>query len=169
MRKRSALAALIVTLSACTENKSPPPPEPSAAPPASASSASTSTTASASGSVEQVPPSPPGREIAGAQLVLVTWKGAELAPPGVARSKADAQKRAEEAASKIKKDSMAFEEAVKKYSDDPVTKRTAGMLGNFERSAMPPAFSTATFDLKVGDVSDVVETARGFYIIKRTR
>jgi NIMA-interacting peptidyl-prolyl cis-trans isomerase 1 len=64
---------------------------------------------------------------------------------------------------------MPFEEAAKKYSDDPGSKDLGGAIGNFERNAMPEAFSKATFEMKVGDISDVVETPRGFHIIKRTK
>ncbi len=64
---------------------------------------------------------------------------------------------------------MPFEAAVKKYSDDDASKKIGGALGNFERGAMPEAFSRAAFALQVGDLSDVVETPRGFHIIKRTR
>jgi len=113
--------------------------------------------------------SAPPREIAGAAQVLVAYKGAELAPKGVTRAKADAKRIAEEALKKIKKDSVAFEDVAKKYSDDEGSKNAGGAIGNFERNAMPEAFSKATFDLKVGEISDVVETPRGFHIIKRTR
>jgi parvulin-like peptidyl-prolyl isomerase len=87
----------------------------------------------------------------------------------VTRSKEEAKRRAEEALGKIKKDKMPFEEAAKKYSDDEGSKAIGGAIGNFEKNAMPEAFSRATFALKVGDMSDVVETPRGFHIIKRTR
>ncbi|MFT3765497.1 MAG: peptidylprolyl isomerase [Minicystis sp.] len=101
--------------------------------------------------------------------MLVSYKGAELSPKGVTRSKDDARKRAAEALDKIKKDKMPFEEAAKKYSDDEASKNIGGAIGNFEKNAMPEAFSKATFGMKVGEMSDVVETPRGFHIIKRTR
>jgi parvulin-like peptidyl-prolyl isomerase len=34
---------------------------------------------------------------------------------------------------------------------------------------MPKAFSDATFAMKVDTISDVVESPRGFHIIKRTK
>lgn len=139
---------------------------------ASATTAAAVPTATASASAvpaESAAPQLPEREIAGAQHVLVSYKGAELADKTVARTKADAKKRAEEALGKIKKDKMPFEEAAKKYSDDPRSKSIGGALGNFEKNVMPEAFSRVTFSMAVGDVSDVVETPRGFHIIKRTR
>ncbi|MFO0760981.1 MAG: peptidylprolyl isomerase [Byssovorax sp.] len=138
----------------------------SAAPPVTASAtAAPESSASAPAPVVSAPP----REIAGASQVLVAYKGADLAPKEVTRSKADAKRLAEEALKKIKKDNVPFEDVVKKYSDDPLSKNAGGAIGNFERNAMPEAFSKATFDMKVGDISDVVETPRGFHIIKRTR
>ncbi|MEO7331007.1 MAG: peptidylprolyl isomerase [Minicystis sp.] len=139
--------------------------------PAASSSAAAVASISAAPAASSAPApmvSAPPREVAGASQVLVAYKGAELAPKGVTRAKGDAKKIAEEALKKIKKDGAAFEEIAKKYSDD-ASKNAGGAIGNFERNAMPEAFSKATFDLKVGEISDVVETPRGFHIIKRTR
>jgi parvulin-like peptidyl-prolyl isomerase len=84
------------------------------------------------------------------------------------RSKADAKARAQEALAKIRS-GTAFEDAVKAYSDDTGSVDRMGSLGKFRRDAMDPAFGAAAFALKVGEVSDVVETPFGFHIIKRTQ
>jgi parvulin-like peptidyl-prolyl isomerase len=44
-----------------------------------------------------------------------------------------------------------------------------GSVGKFHRADMDPSFSGAAFALKVGGVSDVVETPFGFHVIKRTQ
>jgi parvulin-like peptidyl-prolyl isomerase len=44
-----------------------------------------------------------------------------------------------------------------------------GSVGKFHRDDMDPAFSAAAFALRVGQVSDLVETPFGFHIIKRTQ
>ena len=166
MLKWSALAfSLLLSASwiACDGNTTPAP-----APSASAVARLPVTAAPApavSSSAQQMPE----REIAGAQHILVSYKGAELAAKGVTRSREDAKKRAEEALGKLNKDRVPFEEAAKKYSDDEGSRAIGGAIGNFEKNAMPEAFSRATFGMKVGEVSEVVETARGFHIIKRTR
>jgi hypothetical protein len=164
-----ALILLALPLLGCGENH-PVPPAPSAAPsavvaPASAEPAPTTTAADpAPSSSALLPP----REIAGASQILVAWAGSEFAPKTVTRTKDAAKKRAAEALSKITKDKMPFEEAAKKYSDD-ASKDVGGAIGNFEKNAMPEAFSKATFAMKVGEISEVVETPRGFHIIKRTK
>lgn len=149
----------------CSENHPPTP---------AASAAASVVVAPAAPSASAAEPAPiaavaPPREIAGAAQIVVAYAGAELAEKTVTRTKDAAKKRAAEALDKIKKDKMPFEEAAKKYSDDAGSKDLGGAIGNFERNAMPAAFSTATFALKVGDISDVVETPRGFHLIKRTR
>jgi NIMA-interacting peptidyl-prolyl cis-trans isomerase 1 len=174
---RSALVVLVVVLAGsagcqCGQGGAP---SPSGATTVTSSAPASSAAALAASSGEPAASAPapmvsaPPREIAGAQQVLVAYKGAELAPKGVVRSKAEAKRVAEEALKKIKKDNVAFEEVAKKYSDDEVSKGAGGAIGNFERNAMPEAFSKVAFELKVGDVSDVVETPRGYHIIKRTR
>jgi peptidyl-prolyl cis-trans isomerase NIMA-interacting 1 len=103
-----------------------------------------------------------------AQHVLVIYKGAKRAPKSVTRSKQEAKTRAQEARAKIVSGTP-FEDVVKEYSDDAGSAERMGSLGKFKRDAMDPAFGAAAFALKVGAVSDVVETPFGFHVIKRTQ
>ncbi|HLK37595.1 MAG TPA: peptidylprolyl isomerase, partial [Polyangiaceae bacterium] len=103
-----------------------------------------------------------------AQHILVIYKGAKRAPKGITRSKADAKARAQEALAKVR-GGAPFADVVKEYSDDAGTVDRMGSLGKFRRDAMDPAFGAAAFALKVGEVSDVVETPFGFHVIKRTQ
>jgi hypothetical protein len=123
----------------------------------------------APGPVASAIPVLPEREIAGAAHIMVAYKGAENAPKTVTRTKDDAKKRADQALTELRKDESKFAELVKKYSDDPISKDAEGRLGNFERNVMPGPFSDACFAMKVDTISDVVETPRGFHIIKRTK
>ncbi len=162
-----ALVLLALPLLGCGEKPAP-------APAASAAVSAASPPPPVAPTASAAEPAPmvsalPAREIAGAAQILVAYSGAELASKTVTRTKDAAKKRAAEALAKITKDKMPFEEAAKKYSDDPGSKDLGGAIGNFEKNAMPEAFSKATFAMKVGDISEVVETPRGFHIIKRTK
>ncbi|MEP7125164.1 MAG: peptidylprolyl isomerase [Byssovorax sp.] len=163
-----ALILLALPVLGCGENH-PVPPAPSATPVAASASAEPPPTSTAADPAPSTSALLPPREIAGAAQILVAYAGAELAPTTVTRTKDAAKKRAAEALSKITKDKMPFEEAAKKYSDDPGSKDLGGAIGNFEKNAMPEAFSKATFAMKVGETSEIVETPRGFHIIKRTK
>jgi len=107
-------------------------------------------------------------EIIAAQHLLVAYKGAKGAAKTITRSKADAKKRAEEAAAKAKKGDD-FTALVKQYSDEPGAADRLGNLGKFKREAMVKAFSDAAFKLKLNETSDVVETEFGFHVIKRNQ
>jgi len=65
------------------------------------------------------------------------------------------------------KNGVAFEEAVKKYSDDKYTVDQGGVMARFGVGRMIPAFEDAAFALKKpGEVSQPVQTEFGFHIIK---
>lgn len=81
----------------------------------------------------------------------------------------DVKKKAREKAEEVLKKIKAGEDFAKlamDYSDDPGSKAKGGDLGFFEKGKMFKAFDEAAFKLNPGEVSDIVETAYGFHIIK---
>ena len=108
------------------------------------------------------------RETFGAKHLLVMYKGGRRAPPNVTRTKEEAKARAEEAQKKAKKGDK-FEDLVKEYSDEPGAGQRGGDLGNFPKGAMVPEFQAGLEKIKVGEISDVVETPFGFHVILRTK
>lgn len=111
----------------------------------------------------------PPREIFGAKHLLVMYKGSRRAPPNIERSKDEAKARAEEAKKKAKADPSKFADLVKEYSDEPNAGARGGDLGKFPKGAMVPEFQAAVEKIKVGEISDVVETPFGFHVILRTQ
>jgi peptidyl-prolyl cis-trans isomerase C len=61
-----------------------------------------------------------------------------------------------------------FAELAKQYSEDPGSAPNGGDLNYFQKGQMVAPFDQAAFTLKVGDVSELVETTFGFHIIKVT-
>ncbi|KAK4778112.1 hypothetical protein SAY87_018299 [Trapa incisa] len=60
-----------------------------------------------------------------------------------------------------------FEDISARYSDCSSAKR-GGDLGPFGRGQMQKPFEETTFALKVGEISDIVDTDSGVHIILRT-
>ena len=58
-----------------------------------------------------------------------------------------------------------FAKLVKEYSYDPGSKNNGGEY-TFSRGVMVAEFENASFKLKPGEISDLVETQFGFHIIK---
>jgi peptidyl-prolyl cis-trans isomerase SurA len=106
-----------------------------------------------------------------ASHILVQWVGAQgTGRPGsrpVTRTRAEAQERAESLRKLASARGADFAALAREHSDCP-TASEGGDLGRFGRGRMLPAIEEAAFKLAVGDVSEVIETAYGFHIVKRT-
>ena len=61
-----------------------------------------------------------------------------------------------------------FEELAKQESQDLLSKEKGGDLGYFHSGAMTPEFETTAYKLKVGQISDPVQSPNGYHIIKLT-
>jgi hypothetical protein len=116
---------------------------------------------------QQQPQAP--AQMFGAKHLLVMYKGGRRAPPNVSRTKEEAKARAEEALKKIKSGKVKFEEAVAEYSDEPGAAQRGGDLKEFPKGSMVPEFQAGLEKIKVGEVSDLVETPFGYHVILRTK
>jgi len=115
--------------------------------------------------LEDIPAAEEPKEIA-ASHILISYKGAERSE--ATRTKEEARALAEEVLAKARAEGADFAALAREYSDGPTAEK-GGDLGTFGRGKMAQAFEEAAFKLKVGEISDVVETPFGFHIIKRTK
>ncbi len=92
----------------------------------------------------------------------------ELKPAATAEQRAEALKRANEILDEVKKSKRGFEELVKIYSDDPLSKSTGGDVGWQGPMTIMPNVYEAVVNSKVGEVKGLVETQFGFHVIKVT-
>lgn len=165
MNRNVLPCVLFVLIAAGCENK--PAPGPAVAPPSAAPAAPTPPPAPAASSAPTAEEAPP--ETVAAQHILIAYRGAKNAPKEVKRSKADAKKLADEIVVKAR-GGADFSALVQQYSEDPGSKERMGSLGKFKRdAAFVKPFLDAAFALKVGQVSDAVETPFGFHVIKRNQ
>jgi peptidyl-prolyl cis-trans isomerase NIMA-interacting 1 len=104
----------------------------------------------------------------GARHILVMHKDSQHRPETVTRTREEALARAKECLLKLR-GGADFTEVLREYTDEPNGVQRGGDLGMFKREVMVKAFGDAAFALKVGEISEVVETSYGFHIIKRTR
>ena len=64
------------------------------------------------------------------------------------------------------KNGMTFENAAKKYSEDPGSKENGGYLGIVTRGTFVKEFEKAAFTLELNKISEPVQTTFGFHIIE---
>lgn len=91
--------------------------------------------------------------------------GHEKANVAKKRSHEEAKSIAEKIVSEARQ-GKEFKELALKYSDDPGVKSNNGDLGYFKWGQKPKPFQQASWDMKVGEISDPVETRYGFNIIR---
>jgi peptidyl-prolyl cis-trans isomerase NIMA-interacting 1 len=104
---------------------------------------------------------------ASAQHILIRYAGAKRAGPEITRTKEQARARAEEVVQKARAAGANFDALVAEFSEEPRAAERKGSLGIFHPGRMVPEFDRAVFAMEVGAVSDVVETAFGYHVIKR--
>ena len=85
----------------------------------------------------------------------------------ITRSKEEAIELVKEYRKQIEKGEATIEQLASEVSDCSSAKK-GGDLGYFTRGAMQKPFEDSAFALKVGDMSDLVETDSGVHIILRT-
>jgi parvulin-like peptidyl-prolyl isomerase len=98
--------------------------------------------------------------------LLVQYKGAREAGPGVTRTKPQAQARAEALRTRIVAAPGEFARVARDESDCPSAKE-GGELGRFTLGELEPRVEVVLFILEPGQVSEVVESPFGFHILLR--
>ncbi len=141
----------------------------SAGTPAGSASPATGATgdanANANASAVSGPLAPPSK--ISARHVLIQWMGSDRAGKSVLRTREQALVVAQEVLKRAKGGEDIGRLAVE-YSDEPNADARGGSLGRFGKGQMVGAFEVVAFKLKVGEVSDIVETPFGYHIIQRT-
>ncbi len=100
-----------------------------------------------------------------ARHILICYDGCAVEGP-FNRTQDEALALIEDIEGRIQSGELDFTQAAVDYSDCP-SSADGGMLGEFGRGAMVPAFEEAAFSLPVGGMSGVVETQFGYHLIYR--
>lgn len=90
----------------------------------------------------------------------------KVAAGATAEQKAEAKKKASDIRAEIVRSPKSFADLAKNNSSDPGSAVKGGELGTIERGMMVKPFEDAVFSMKVGDISEPVETQFGFHIIR---
>jgi len=85
----------------------------------------------------------------------------------ISRTAEDAREMLRKYRDKIQNGEISFAQLASEVSDCSSAKR-GGDLGGFGRGSMQKPFEDAAFALRVGEMSNMVETESGFHIILRT-
>ncbi|WP_415063450.1 peptidylprolyl isomerase [Bdellovibrio sp.] len=92
----------------------------------------------------------------------------EFKPGANPQQIAEAKKRASEIFEEVKSSKRPFEELVKLYSDDALSKQAGGDIGWQSRVTLVPGYYEAAASMKVGEIKGLIESQFGFHIIKLT-
>ncbi|MBK8202344.1 MAG: peptidylprolyl isomerase [Bdellovibrionales bacterium] len=90
----------------------------------------------------------------------------EFKPTATEKEKEEARKHGEEILREVKASKRPFEELVKLYSDDSISKENGGDIGFQSKvTLLPPIYDTVV-KMTPGEIKGLVETRYGFHILK---
>jgi parvulin-like peptidyl-prolyl isomerase len=92
----------------------------------------------------------------------------EVRPDATVEQKKEARGRAQDIYENVRKSQRKFEDLVKIYSDDPLSNKSGGDIGWQNRLTLYPALYGQALKLSLGQVSPLIETPFGFFVIKLT-
>lgn len=95
-------------------------------------------------------------------------RASHILVPAEGGDKAAARKKAEALLAQVRAKPDDFARLAKEESKDPGSAAQGGDLGFFGKGMMVKPFEDAVFTMKVGDISDVVESDFGFHVIRLT-
>ena len=92
----------------------------------------------------------------------------EFKPDASDKQKAIALKRAQELVKEVKSSKRPFEELVKLYSDDNLSKLNGGDIGFQSRMTVVPTYYEALSKMKKNEIAGPIRTLYGYHIVKLT-
>lgn len=92
----------------------------------------------------------------------------EFKPGATVKEKEAAKRRANEIYDEVRKSKRPFEELVRLYSDDLLSKNTNGDLGYHNRVTLGKEYYETLLKMKVGEIRGLIELPQGFAIAKLT-
>ena len=108
------------------------------------------------------------RRALGPKPPSVTLKQVMIPPRPSADAKLVSLEKTEQALSRARAGED-FARLAREYSEDPVSREKGGELGWVRKGQLLPQFEEKLFSMRVGEISEVVETVVGFHIIKLDR
>jgi len=99
--------------------------------------------------------------------ILCYYRGAKNAPQNIRLTREEARVRTGHILKLARAKGQDFAELAKKYSDDANSSLSGGDLGTIAPGQLHPDLEQAAFSLDTGQVSEVVESPRGFHLLQR--
>ena len=104
-----------------------------------------------------------------ARAIVVSWKGAVAAPPGLERTKGEAFEVADQIHKRVTAGESMTEYASSEYNDDPGGREREGDLGwLYRRNPDAPNFLSELFVVQPGTLLSIKETTAGYVVLRRT-
>lgn len=104
-----------------------------------------------------------GEQRNASHILITAGKDASAADKAAAKAKAEA------ILAEVRKAPASFAAVAKAQSQDPSSAELGGDLGQVEKNALPAAVESTVYQLKQGQISDVVASEFGFHIVTVTR